>query len=180
MNRKPIYNLITRHLDVFLTILLSIILGGMLSLMFTSCSPLQRLERLERRHPQLFNRENDTIRYPDTLRVIVPALKMDTIISVTQARKDTVYITKNGIHSKVYITKDDLYIQSKTEPDTIVVIRTLKIPYQKIVTYRKPRDNLRTFAPYAIIAVLLFLVWYTNRDRRKIEEENNKNNNKPA
>lgn len=131
------------------------------------CSPIQRLERMQKRHPTLFNRQNDTIKYYDTLKVVVPGLYMDTVISVNQARKDTVYIYKNGIQTKVYISKDDLYLESKTDTDTVIVTRILKVPYIKYETYNKPRDKLRIFAPYFIIAFLLVALWYVFKEQKQ-------------
>lgn len=159
-------NQLLRYLTVFFPVVLVFAL--------VSCSPLKRLQRLERKHPQLFNRENDTVKYHDTLKVIIPGLKMDTILSVQQARKDTVFIYKDGIHTKVFINKDDLYLESKTDTDTITVIRELKIPYKKYISYRQPRDNLRIFAPYIIILFLLLIIWFINRERQQNINTKNK------
>jgi len=62
-------------------------------LLLVSCSPLQRLNRLQTRHPQLFTEIKDTVIHMDTITVNVPEIELDTFVLYSDI-KDTLHVEK--------------------------------------------------------------------------------------
>lgn len=122
----------------------------LLVLIVSGCSPTRRLNRLIKRNPYLLELK-DTVTIRDTVRVHIPGVSADTVISILQAR-DTFYFQKEFVHVKTYIKGDSIYIEAKTDPIDKVVYREIKVPVEKIV-YRKPRDGLRWWH-YIVIGIL--------------------------
>jgi hypothetical protein len=138
-----------------------------LLLLAVGCSPTQRLNRLIKRNPYLLELK-DTITIRDSVRIHIPGVKTDTVISILQAR-DTFYFHKEFVHVKTYIRGDSIYIEAKTDPIDKVVYREIKVPVEKIV-YRKPRDKLMwaSIIPLALLA-LVFAVAYFRKPKNTKE-----------
>lgn len=131
----------------------------LLVLIVSSCSPTQRLNRLIKRNPYLLELK-DTITVRDSVRVHIPGVSADTVISILQAR-DTFYFHKEFVHVKTYIRGDSIYIEAKTDPIDKVVYREIKVPVEKIV-YRKPRDKLiwASIIPLALLALVFAIAYF--------------------
>lgn len=134
-------------------------------LILFSCSPLRRLENLERKHPYLFNREIDTLRIKDT--VTVPGVKKDTVVPFDRL-VDTVTIIKEQLRVKVWKDKntDTVYIFAECEP--VEIVRDLSVPYTKNVSYRRPRDGLIwgiCIVSLLCILELLFIIYLLKRKK---------------
>ena len=117
-----------------------------LILFFTSCTPLQRLERMQHRHPYLF--ESKEIR--ETVQVIVPEVKLDTI---TLLSADTITITKDRLQIRYRTLHDSIWLEGKCEADTIykeVIIQSPQTPKYSA----KPR-NYWVFILIALVLILL-------------------------
>lgn len=130
-----------------------------------SCSPLRRLERFEKRHPYLFNREIDTLRVTDT--VTVPGVRSDTAVNL-QNLHDTVTIIKDQLRVQVWYDKDTdtVYISGECEPFEIV--RELSVPYTKNVIYRRARDGLIwgiVIVSFLCLIELLFIIYLLKRKK---------------
>lgn len=157
MNKKVFFYLI-REVSIWIATL------SVVSFLF-SCSPLRKLERFEKRHPYLFNREIDTLRITDT--VTVPGVKKDTAVSF-QNLHDTVTIIKEQLRVKVWYDKntDTVYISGECEP--VEIIRELKIPYTKNEIYRRARDGLIwgiVTASFLCLIELLFIIYLLKRKK---------------
>lgn len=131
-----------------------------------SCSPLKRLERLEKRHPQLFNKENDTIRWIDTFLVTVPGTHTDTVVHWSTL-VDTVQVRSGNLQVKVWAKNDSIYIDAKTDTLYIPVVREIKVPYTKYITYKRPRDALRNIILpiIVIVGIVIGLLYYLKRNK---------------
>lgn len=124
----------------------------------SSCTPIKRLNRLQKKHPTLFNRENDTVRLVDTIQIMIPGTTADTNLSILQLMKDTVTIYKNGVTTKLFIYKDTLYLQNQTDTIYKTIIRKIDVPYKRYVTNNLPRDKLRWYDVILIIGAMISTV----------------------
>ena len=65
-----------------------------------ACSPKNRFTRLIEKHPELITTDSITIH--DTVRVVVPEVKVDTVVKVNDLL-DTIYIEKEQLKVKVWM-----------------------------------------------------------------------------
>ena len=106
-----------------------------LFLTITSCSPVKRYNRLIKLHPELIT--SDTVTLVDTFRVIVPEVKVDTVVSV-ESLLDTVYLEQERLKVKVWMKGDQVFIQGKCDTVYVNKIIERKVPvkyYQKETTF---------------------------------------------
>ena len=103
-----------------------------------SCTPQRRLERLLRKHPELTSIDSITIH--DTIRVIVPEVHLDTVVTLQQLY-DTVYLEQEQLKVKVWMDRyNKVYIQGKCDTVYIDKVVTRKIPiriYEKTPLWKK-------------------------------------------
>ena len=132
-------------------------------LLFTilSCSPVKRFNRLIERHPELIT--SDTVTLVDTIRVVIPEVKVDTVVSV-KSLLDTVYLEQEQLKVKVWMKGDRVYIQGKC--DTVYVDRVIerKVPvkyYQKVTTFSDVMKYL--YKTIWILFVMLLIIYIIYR-----------------
>lgn len=120
-----------------------------------SCTPQRRLERLLRKHPELTSVDSITIH--DTIRVIVPEVHLDTVVTLQQLY-DTVYLEQEQLKVKVWMDRyNKVYIQGKCDTVYIDKIVTRKIPiriYEKTPIWKK-------IINWVIAILLIITVIYT-------------------
>jgi len=120
-----------------------------------SCTPQRRLERLLRKHPELTSIDSITIH--DTIRVIVPEVHLDTIVTLQQLY-DTVYLEQEQLKVKVWMDRyHKVYIQGRCDTVYINKIVTRKIPiriYEKTPLWKK-------IINWVIAILLIITVVYT-------------------
>jgi len=85
-----------------------------------SCTPQRRFTRLIEKHPYLLT--TDSIQLIDTVRVIVPEVKVDTVVQVDRLH-DTITIQKDQLTVRVWMKGDSVYVQG--ESDTVIVDRII-------------------------------------------------------
>jgi len=138
---------------------------------FNSCLPLQKLNRLQTRHPQLFEQTKDTVVHTDTISVNVPQIQLNTKIALAEiTEKDTAELqTENGKIS-LWKVQDTIYIRAKT------IEKTLRVPYRvevpvtryKVVEApkKKPKNKnyMEWIAVIAIIAIINFTLYKIMKD----------------
>ena len=121
-----------------------------------SCTPQRRLERLLKKHPELTSIDSITIH--DTIRVIVPEVHVDTVVTLEQLL-DTVYLEQEQLMVKVWMDKyHKVYIQGRCDTVYIDKIVTRKIPiriYEKTPIWKKILNWI--FAILLIITVVYIL-----------------------
>jgi hypothetical protein len=120
-----------------------------------SCTPQRRLERLLRKHPELTSIDSITIH--DTIRVIVPEVHLDTVVTLQQLY-DTVYLEQEQLKVKVWMDRyNKVYIQGKCDTVYIDKIVTRKIPiriYEKTPLWKK-------IINWIFVFLLIITVGYT-------------------
>lgn len=120
-----------------------------------SCTPQRRLERLLRKHPELTSIDSITIH--DTIRVIVPEVHLDTVVTLQQLY-DTVYLEQEQLKVKVWMDRyHKVYIQGKCDTVYIDKIVTRKIPiriYEKTPLWKK-------IINWIFVFLLIITVGYT-------------------
>lgn len=99
-----------------------------LAVIFASCSPQKRLNRIIERNPEVL--KWDTLQYNDT--ILIPSVKIDTFIRFDTGMTvyDTIVIRKDNLIIKTVRVNDSIYIQGEVIQDTVFI--ETKIPYTKI------------------------------------------------
>ncbi len=130
-------------------------------LVLLSCTPQRRFDRLVKKYPYLLTSDTlvvrDTIR--DTIRITVPEVEVDTIVSVKELY-DTIVLGKDRIKVKVWRVKDKVYINGKC--DTIYIEKPIeRIVYRKIpVKYYEKTPWYKILLNNIIGILLILLILY--------------------
>jgi len=125
-------------------------------MLLISCSPKDRFTRLIEKHPELLTVDSVTIH--DTVRVVVPEVKVDTVVKVNDLL-DTIYIEKEQLKVKVWMKGDDVFIEGKCDTVYIDKIIERRIPvryYEKTPAWKKLLNNL---LPILIIFAIVYFVY---------------------
>ena len=127
-------------------------------LLLTACSPTKRFNRLIDKYPYLIT--TDSITVHDTIRVVVPEVKVDTVVKVNDLL-DTIFIEKDQLTVKVWMKGDDVFIEGKCDTVYIDKIIERRIPVRY---YQKDTetfvDKARKFiVSFFIIFVLLYILY---------------------
>jgi hypothetical protein len=124
-----------------------------------SCSPQARLTRLLTRHPELTT--IDSVIVHDTIRVIVPEVRVDTIVTLEQLY-DTVYLEQEQLKVKVWMDKyHKVYIQGKCDTVYIDKVVTRKVPiriYEKTPMWKKILNWIFALLLIVTVCVTLYKV----------------------
>jgi hypothetical protein len=121
-----------------------------------SCSPKTRFTRLIEKHPELITTDSITIH--DTVRVVVPEVKVDTVVKVNDLL-DTIYIEKEQLKVKVWMKGDDVFIEGKCDTVYIDKIIERRIPvryYEKTPEWKRLLNNL---LPILVIFAIVYFVY---------------------
>lgn len=129
-----------------------------LLLVLLSCTPQRRFDRLVKKYPYLLTSDTlvvrDTIR--DTIRITVPEVEVDTIVSVKELY-DTIVLGKDRIKVKVWRVKDKVYINGKC--DTVYIEKPIeRIVYRKIPVKYYEKTPWYKILLNNIIGILLILL----------------------
>lgn len=135
-------------------------------LLLWACSPQKRFTRLVTKHPELLT--TDTLIVKDTIRVIVPEVKVDTVVKVNDLL-DTIFIEKEQLKVKVWMKGDDVFIEGKCDTVYVdkIVERRIPVKYYKESTsvFEKIRG---TVIGVSITVFLLLLVYFIYKLLRKL------------
>jgi hypothetical protein len=127
-----------------------------LSILLVSCNPKDRFTRLITKHPELITTDSITIH--DTVRVVVPEVKVDTVVKVNDLL-DTIYIEKEQLKVKVWMKGDDVFIEGKCDTVYIDKIIERRIPvryYEKTPEWKRLLNNL---LPILVIFAIVYFVY---------------------
>lgn len=127
-----------------------------LLMLLISCSPKARFTRLIEKHPELITTDSITIH--DTVRVVVPEVKVDTVVKVNDLL-DTIYIEKEQLKVKVWMKGDDVFIEGKCDTVYIDKIIERRIPvryYEKTPAWKRLLNNL---LPILVIFAIVYFVY---------------------
>ncbi len=125
-------------------------------MLLISCSPKTRFTRLIEKHPELITTDSITIH--DTIRVIVPEVKVDTVVKVNDLL-DTIFLEKEQLKVKVWMKGDDVFIEGKCDTVYVDKIIEIKVPvnyYEKTPEWKR---LLNKFLPILIIFAIVYLVY---------------------
>ena len=130
------------------------ILALLLLLLFTSCSPSYRLNRLLALHPEL--KTPDTLLISDS--VIIPQVRFDTIFDY-KTIPDTVIIQKDRLQIKLRKINDTLFLTGNCKGDTVYITR--KIPVEKIKIVKPDiLDNFISKLPWMVIGLISLILLF--------------------
>lgn len=135
-------------------------------LLLWACSPQKRFTRLVTKHPELLT--TDTLIVKDTIRVIVPEVKVDTVVKINDLL-DTIFIEKEQLKVKVWMKGDDVFIEGKCDTVYVdkIVERRIPVKYYKESTsvFEKIKG---TVIGVSITVFLLLLVYFIYKLLRKL------------
>lgn len=143
----------------WLTIIGWLVIIALLILVCVTCTPIRRLERLQQKHPYLFNRQNDTIKLKDTVYWEYPLKPLDTSMQLNRIYQpmglDFYY---NGIpfNLKGDTVTNTILVHAPKDTIRQTVTREIKVPYTKYVTEKIPFDWKSLFRWLWIPVVLIF------------------------
>jgi hypothetical protein len=127
-----------------------------LLMLLISCSPKDRFTRLIEKHPELLTVDSVTIH--DTIRVVVPEVKVDTVVKVNDLL-DTIFLEKEQLKVKVWMKGDQVFIEGKCDTVYVDKIIERKIPvkyYEKTPEWKMLLNNT---LPFLIIFAILYFVY---------------------
>ena len=125
-------------------------------LLLASCSPKDRFTRLITKHPELITTDSVTIH--DTVRVVVPEVKVDTVVKVNDLL-DTIFLEKEQLKVKVWMKGDQVFIEGKCDTVYVEQIIERRIPvryYEKTPWWKRLLNNL---LPILIIFAIVYFVY---------------------
>lgn len=155
----------------------------LLLLAVASCTPQQRLDRLTRQHPDLFQSATaEDVRVTvverwDTIRL--SGITFDSTFLLDQRDRvsiDTLRISEQGVTTLVYITQRDTLTEYEvvTQIDSfesVVIVRDTIREIDRVVTHYNMRKPL-AYARWAIILLLLMTIgMYLNTAIRKSKRQ---------
>jgi hypothetical protein len=121
-----------------------------------SCSATKRFNRLIEKHPYLLTVDSVTIH--DTVRVVVPEVKVDTVVKVNDLL-DTIFLEKEQLKVKVWMKGDQVFIEGKCDTVYVDKIIERKIPvkyYEKTPEWKMLLNNT---LPFLIIFAIVYFVY---------------------
>jgi hypothetical protein len=124
--------------------------------LIVACSPKDRFTRLIEKHPELLTVDSVTIH--DTIRVVVPEVKVDTVVKVNDLL-DTIFLEKEQLKVKVWMKGDQVFIEGKCDTVYVDKIIERKIPvkyYEKTPEWKMLLNNT---LPFLIIFAILYFVY---------------------
>jgi hypothetical protein len=129
--------------------------------LIVACSPKDRFTRLIEKHPELLTVDSVTIH--DTIRVVVPEVKVDTVVKVNDLL-DTIFLEKEQLKVKVWMKGDQVFIEGKCDTVYVDKIIERKIPikyYEKTPWWKKLLNNTLPF--FIIFAIVYFVYRFIKR-----------------
>jgi hypothetical protein len=125
----------------------------LLLLLFSSCTPQQRISRILRNHPDLMR--HDTVTFRDT--IITPGFVVDSAFAFYSG--DTVVITKERVKVRLVYLHDTLRTNITQTPDTIY--REHKVIVNKVIEVINPwyKDRVTWAIMVGGALLLLILIW---------------------
>lgn len=131
-----------------------------------ACSPQKRFTRLVTKHPELLTTDSVVVR--DTIRVVVPEVKVDTVVKVNDLL-DTVFIEKEQLKVKVWMKGDQVFIEGKCDTVYVDKIIERKIPvryYEKTQTFMEKTKKTVIGVSITVFLLLLVYAFYKFLNRR--------------
>jgi hypothetical protein len=125
-------------------------------ILLASCSPQRRFTHLVEKYPYLLTTDSVTVH--DTIRVVVPEVKVDTVVKVSSLL-DTIYLQKDQLTVKVWMKGDDVFIEGKCDTVYIDKIIERRIPVRY---YQKDSQTFMDKAKKFVISFfIIFVLLYT-------------------
>jgi hypothetical protein len=125
-------------------------------ILLASCSPQKRFAHLIEKYPYLLTTDSVTVH--DTIRVVVPEVKVDTVVKVSSLL-DTIYLQKDQLTVKVWMKGDDVFIEGKCDTVYIDKIIERRIPVRY---YQKDSQTFMDKAKKFVISFfIIFVLLYT-------------------
>ena len=132
------------------------------TILLTSCSAQWHLKTAVRKNPLVL--EKDTLIVMDTV-VSPPVAITDTVI---MKQHDTITLVKDRLRVRIVKVNDTITIDAVCDSDTI--IRTIEVPYDKIVYIEKENlfDKIKNLAIYiglAFLAIKIIMKLFERKER---------------
>jgi len=161
-------NAIRKALFIWILIIIALIYS------LLSCSPVKKLNRLQKNHSYLFEKKIDTIKIYDTSKIVIPGVKLDSTFPLFKmSAPGGISFSKENLHINLFHDTITNYIELDAQVDTVYrfIYREIKIPYNRFVV--DPPENLKSryiIIVYLIIFLIpiLLLSIYLFKNRKKL------------
>lgn len=118
-----------------------------LILLASSCTPLQRLQRMQKRHPYLFElKPNDTF--------YIRTSKTDTL-RYYNSSSDTVHILTDSLTIREIFTRDTFRYYYKSRPCTTFTTRQVLQPK----VFPQEKSKIETYLLYIVLIFAIGFLW---------------------
>lgn len=141
-----------KNTKTFLLILL-------LSTLLLSCSQSKKLERFQKRNPEIFQSVKDTVIIRDTIYKTLPGSKADSVF-VFKALYDTVYIDNGISHTKVWMVDSNVHVNNTVDTLIVEVIVEKEVIVDKynVCPPIEEKNHNTLFLILIIIALSIFAI----------------------
>lgn len=134
----------------------------------SACSPTKKLQRLYKKHPELFEDKIiiDTIKYQDTIAHTIKGSEVDTSFHISML-SDTATIQDSLFTATIYYDTilDTVYIRVDVPARKIYIPYEVELPCNTHI-YKRPRDaliwwwNSKRVLQYMFFAMVIVIVLY--------------------
>lgn len=122
--------------------------------LLSSCSAGWHINRAIKKDPTIL--QTDTVRVVDTVQIVTEQIERDTVFKLSETH-DTLIIKEDKLTIKHYYNQitDSVFISGECESDTIIQVREIKVPFEKIVYHE---DNSKWWWTPLIVLVCLVIL----------------------
>src|SRR5690625_2942785 len=108
----------------------------MLAISMCSCSPVKKLDKLQRNHSYLFEKKMDTLNFHDTTEIVILTYQLDSTLpnfKLTQSRSIT-YSKENFKHNLFHDTITNINkLTNSVDTVYLVKVKEKKVPYNRYI-----------------------------------------------
>lgn len=122
--------------------------------LLASCSAGYHIKRAIKKDPTIL--QADTVSVVDTVQIVTEQIERDTVFKLSETH-DTLIIKEDKLTIKHYYNRitDSVFISGECESDTIIQVREIKVPFEKIVYHE---DNSKSWWTPLIVVVCIVIL----------------------